>query len=71
MMLLRRLEGSIFHQVVWVSGRGTRVRCLCGLNMRVEDLSRQLRPEGIYSRCLTCSRIEKAHFMAIHRTGER
>jgi hypothetical protein len=70
-MLLRRLEGSIFHQVASEIGRGSRVRCLCGLVIRVEDLSRQLRPEGIYSRCLTCSRIEKAHFRAVCRAGER
>ena len=63
-MLIRRLEGSIFHIVCGESADERQYICLCGRRVKKEAPEQQVRADGFYSRCLTCQRIEHARFSA-------
>ncbi len=57
-MLIRQLEGTVFHKVRAESKDNRFFICLCGRVIKKDSLEEQIRPNGAYSRCWTCCRIE-------------
>ena len=57
-MLIRRQHGCIFHIVS--AETATYFLCLCGARVFKNDVSRQMRAQGQYQRCLACRKLDNA-----------
>jgi len=59
-MLIRNLDGSVFHIVCDETKDKRSFICLCGRKVSKDDLQVQRLADGIYTRCHICRKIQNA-----------
>lgn len=59
-MLIRNLDGSVFHIVCGETKDKRSFICLCGRKVNKDDLQAQRLADGAYTRCHICRKIQNA-----------